>query len=111
MRQFQTSTLEQRKVFNESFQTHPLEVAWASEAIFFIDVERISEPLGTLVLRVQLSVDGVNWLDEGTAFGPIAEKAVDFRRVTHFGGWLRLVGMLEGNACEFKATIHLVVKE
>lgn len=111
MRQFQTSTLEQRKAFDTDFETHPLEVAWASEAIFFVDVEQLDESSGSLHLKVQISVDGVNWLDEGTVFEPIRGKEQAFRRVSHFGGWLRLKGELSESGSLYKATIHLVIKE
>lgn len=110
MRQFQTSTLEQRRVFDADFETHPLEVAWASEAIFFVDAEQL-EGAGSLLLKVQISVDGVNWLDEGTAFDPISGTTRAFRRVSHFGGWLRLQGIFAGAAHAYKLTIHLVIKE
>lgn len=110
MRQFQTSTLEQRRRFDADFATHPLEVAWASEAIFFIDAERLAGA-GNLLLKVQISVDGVNWLDEGTAFDPINASTQAFRRVSHFGGWLRLQGTFTGKENLYKLTIHLVIKE
>lgn len=111
MRQFQTSTLEQRKLVDGDFETHPLEVAWASEAIFFVDAQQMTQNEHPLLLHVQLSVDGVNWLDEGTTFEPIRDNVSAFRRVSHFGGWLRLVGRLAGGTGRFKVTIHLVVKE
>lgn len=111
MRQFQTSTLEQRRIFESDFTTHPLEVAWASEAIFFVDAEQLDDSEQPLLLHVQLSVDGVNWLDEGTDFEPLRGKASAFRRVSHFGGWLRLSGRLAGSTGKFRVTIHLVVKE
>lgn len=110
MRQFQTSTLEQRRIFDADFETHPLEVAWASEAIFFVDADHVKGD-GSLVLKVQISVDGVNWLDEGTAFEPISGTVQAFRRVSHFGGWLRLQGSFTGSSCSYKLTIHLVIKE
>lgn len=110
MRQFQTSTLEQRRIFDGDFETHPLEVAWASEAIFFVDAEQLSGGAG-LLLKVQISVDGVNWLDEGTVFDTISGTIQAFRRVSHFGGWLRLQGAFDGEDSSYKLTIHLVIKE
>lgn len=110
MRQFQTSTLEQRRVFDADFETHPLEVAWASEAIFFVDAEK-REGAGSLLLKVQISVDGVNWLDEGTAFDPVSGTTQAFCRVSHFGGWLRLQGIFTAADSSYRLTIHLVVKE
>ncbi len=111
MRQFQTSTLEQRKIIDANFETHPLEVAWASEAIFFVDAEQLDVGDGSLLLTVQISVDGVNWLDEGTAFDPINGNVQAFRRVNHFGGWLRLKGTCTKSNSSYRLTIHLVIKE
>jgi len=110
MRHFQTSTVEQRRVVETDFATHPLEVAWASEAIFFVDAEQLDEGGGPLLLKVQLSVDGVNWLDEGTAFEPLRGNVSAFRRVSHFGGWLRLEGSLPERGSAYRVTIHLVAK-
>lgn len=111
MRQFMTSTVEQRKDFKESFSTHPLEVAWASEAIFFITIEEVKSKDVRLKAKVQISVDGVNWIDEGTAFEPLTAEGQYFKRVKHFGGWLRLYAELEGEAPLLNLTIHLVLKE
>lgn len=111
MRQFMTSTVEQRKDFKESFSTHPMEAAWAGEAIFFITIEEVKSQGARLKAKVQISVDGVNWIDEGTAFESLSELGQYFQRVSHFGGWLRLYVEMEGEAPLFNLTIHLVLKE
>ncbi|HVX00892.1 MAG TPA: hypothetical protein VHA52_10720, partial [Candidatus Babeliaceae bacterium] len=111
MRQFMTSVVEQRKDFTGSFSTHPIEVGWAREAIFFITVEECHGRGALLKAKVQISVDGVYWLDEGTAFDPIDSRGQYFVRVSHFGGWLRLSGEIEGKEGKFNLTIHLVIKE
>lgn len=111
MRQFMTSTVEQRKDFKESFSTHPMEVAWATEAIFFITIEEVKCEGARLKPKIQVSVDGVNWIDEGTAFEPLMERGQYFKRVTHFGGWLRLYVEMKGDAPLFNLTVHLVLKE
>lgn len=106
-----TSTVEQRKTFTSGFATHPLEAAWATEAIFFITAEEVSGESPILNAKVQISVDGINWIDEGTSAGPIAKKGHHFVRVTHFGGWLRLSCDIEGPGSSFNLTIHLALKE
>jgi hypothetical protein len=111
MRQFTTSTVEQRREFTSGFGTHPMETAWASEAIFFITVEDIQGESPVLKARIQISADGVNWVDEGTSFDPIKRKGHYFIRVTHFGGWLRVWGDIEGPDSAFNLTIHLALKE
>lgn len=111
MKQFMTSTLEQRKDFDTAFTTHPMETGWASEAIFFITVEDVKGLNPFLKPRVQISVDGINWVNEGAEFQPISMSAHYFLKVSHFGGWLRLFGEIEGEGSSFNLTIHLVLKE
>lgn len=111
MRQFMTTAVEQRKDFTAPFTTHPMECAWASEAIFFIHVEKVSGTAPRLEAKVQISVDGVHWVDEGTAFESIDEVGHQFVKVRHFGNWLRLVANVSGSEALFNLTIHLVLKE
>lgn len=114
MRQFYTSVLERRKAFADVVETPPYEGGWASEAIFFVRVERIDE--GAVVnLRVQISPDGMHWVDEGGVSEPLDTEGDSFVRVSHFGGWLRLWGTVRGQdgseAASATLTIHLALKE
>lgn len=109
MKQSSTSVVERRRTFTEAFETHPMEVGWAREAIFFITIEEGDE--GTLHAAVQISPDGVHWADEGTAFEPMHGPGLYFVRVRHFGGWLRLAGPIEGEGAEFVVTVRMVLKE
>ncbi len=111
MRQFNTAVVERKEEFTDQFQTHPYETAWASEAIFFLRVEELSGQSPGLSAAVQISVDGVNWVDEGTKLGPIDEEGDFFVRASHFGGWLRLNGEVRGENARFVLTVHLVPKE
>lgn len=110
MKQFLTSTVEQRKIFESDFKTHPMEVAWASEAIFFIQVEEIPQASLELDASVQISVDGINWVNEGTRFDTITSPGHYFVKISNFGGWLRLNCKLSESS-KAKMTIHLVAKE
>lgn len=95
MKQFNAAHLEVKKRFsNESFATHPYECGWADEAIFFIMVEVIN---GKMDARVQLSLDGVHWVDEGTKFQTLSSEGLYFVKVREFGGYLRLVGEVSGD--------------
>lgn len=111
MRQFMTTVLEQRKDFDDTFETHPTEAAWASEAIFFITAEKISGENAALEAKVQISADGVNWLDEGITFEEITKTGQYFVKVSHFGGWLRLYGQVKGQKPSMNVTVHLALKE
>ena len=111
MREFNTAPLEVRKEFSGSFQTHPYECGWASEAIFFIRVEDLSGEGAKLEAAVQLSNDGVYWTDEGTGFDPMGKEGLFFVRVKRFGGWLRLNGTISGTDARFRLNIQLALKE
>ncbi|MGH8964355.1 MAG: hypothetical protein ACRDXB_03360 [Actinomycetes bacterium] len=88
MRTFYSSVVELRGDFAAEITTHPYECGWADEAIFFVELHD-PEPDVALRLRVQLSADGIRWLDEGTV---IETGTGAFARVGHFGGFLRLAG-------------------
>ena len=111
MRQFSTTTVEQRKVFGEDFDTHPMEAAWAEEAIFFVHVEETKGKDAVLTASIQISFDGVHWVDEGTTLSAVTKTGIYFIKVKHFGGWLRLAGKINGYNAQYKLTIHLVLKE
>src|SRR3546814_13554566 len=63
MRQSITSTVEQRRDFTESFDTHPMEGAWAGEAIFFLTIEKLQGKDPIVQARVQISPDGGHWVE------------------------------------------------
>ena len=106
MRQFQTSVLELREDIADGFATQPFECAWAAEAIFFVHVDDSSK-IG-LTARVQVSPDGLHWLDEGTEGSLKSGEEGFFLRVREFGGWLRLRFTGTGS---MKVTIRLALKE
>lgn len=107
MKQFNAAHLEIKRSFTEGFETHPYECGWADEAIFFLLVEDIIGS-GTLKAKVQISLDGIHWADEGTAFEPITDRGLYFVKVTHFGNYLRLKTEIEG--AEFKLQIQIASK-
>ena len=71
LRPSHTQPLERHRVFSGDFATEPYECAWATEAIFFIRVESCKGESPELRAQVQISPDGINWVDEGTSFEPI----------------------------------------
>jgi hypothetical protein len=107
MRQFFMTVVQRRDEFEGEFATEPFEAAWASEAIFFVRTEEIDEG-STIRARVQLSADGLRWIDEGTDLHPITTLGDTFVRVSRFGGWLRLAGDVSGSA---RLTVQLALKE
>ena len=107
MKQFNAAHLEIKKSFTEGFETHPYEVGWADEVIFFIFVEDIIGS-GTLNACVQISHDGIHWADEGTKFSEITTKGLHFVKVSHFGNYIRLKTDIKG--AEFKLQIQIASK-
>ena len=110
MKNFYTVVLERMREYSEGFATEPYETPWADEAMFFIRIHELSGEGVKLDSIVQVSVDGIQWIDEGTNFPSIEKEGNYFIKVNHFGGWLRLNNSIEGKNPKIKLTIHLVLK-
>ena len=105
-----TATVERNVRWQGEFASEPYEAAWASEAIFFLRALEVS-PDFTGSARVQISADGIHWVDEGTGIDlPRQNDVVSFCKVSHFGGWLRICGELEDEA-SITVLVSLALKE
>jgi hypothetical protein len=129
MRQSFTAVIERNITWQGDFAVEPYEVAWATEAIYFVRaLDSDNMPAGVLA-RVQISPDGIRWCDEGTTFdlpttslpesvpdtssdeaSGTPSSALTFGKVNHFGGWLRLVGKLP-DAAKLTVIVYLTLKE
>lgn len=112
MKSFNTSVVELRQTFDATVETHPFETGWADEAIFFVLTDSETAAGTQVDLRVQISPDGIRWIDEGTA-ACLAGSAHDFIRVRHFGGFLRLAGTIHdpaGEPASSTITVRLALK-
>jgi hypothetical protein len=90
MRNAYTAVIARGELWQGSVQTEPYEAAWAGEAVFFVRVLEASGS-GEAIAKVQISPDGMHWVDEGGALAIRAEAGhLSFQRVANFGGWLRL---------------------
>ena len=105
-----TAVVERNTQWAGELATEPYESAWASEAIFFI--RALDKPtIGTSQARVQISPDGMHWVDEGTSITlPTKQDEVSFCKINHFGGWLRLYGELPEDE-RIKVIVYLMLKE
>ena len=102
--------LERKETVQRTLATEPYEAGWASEAIFFVEAHEVAG--GPLHARVQLSPDGIRWIDEGAARATLDQPGHTYIRVAHFGGWLRLViDVAPGDAGSALVTIRLALKE
>ena len=90
MRNAYTAVIARGELWQGSVQTEPYEAAWAGEAVFFVRVLEASGR-GEALAKVQISPDGMHWVDEGGVLAIHAEADhLSFQRVANFGGWLRL---------------------
>ncbi len=117
VRRSYTAIVERDVLWEGEFASEPYEAAWASEAIFFVRalnalaITTGDGGLETGTARVQLSADGIHWVDEGTEIDlPVSRDEVTFCRVRHFGGWLRITGNVPSPA-EIRVLVSLALKE
>jgi len=110
LRRSYTAVVERNALWQGDFATEPYEAAWASEAIFFVRALDISHDFAGIA-RVQISADGIRWVDEGTIVHlPAEQDAVTFCKVRHFGGFLRLAGTLAPDE-KITVLVSLALKE
>jgi hypothetical protein len=93
------AVVTRNEVWQGECASEPYEAGWAHEAIVFIRALAPGAlPAGTIA-RVQISPDGMHWLDEGTTLTlPSREGEIFFARVSHFGTWLRVAASLPKGA-------------
>lgn len=109
LRHAYTAVLARGERWTGEVATEPYEAGWAGEAIFFLRALAAEGRLARGAARVQISPDGMNWVDEGTKLAlPAQAGAVTFAKVTGFGGFLRLaVSVPEGASLTIVATLAL----
>lgn len=110
MKQIHTAVLERYGTFAGDFTTEPYEGGWAEEAIFFVKIATVDGKEPRFSGSVQISPDGITWIDEGTTLPIIAQAGTIFARVRHFGNWLRLSCRVSGQDANFGGTIFLCLK-
>jgi hypothetical protein len=109
MNESYTAVVARNDEWSSDFATEPYETAWATEAIFFVRVLQ-SEGLSTHVIaNVQISPDGMHWVNEGSTMDISTREAVSMVKVAHFGGWLRLAGTTPAGT-KLKVMAYLALK-
>lgn len=110
IRESYTLPVERNIRWDGHFETDSAETAWATEAIFFVRALNVEGDLTGTICRVQISPDGIHWCDEGTTFElPTKPDGVTFARLSHFGGWLRLIGETPADNA-ITVIVYLVLK-
>ncbi|MBL8698363.1 MAG: hypothetical protein JNK67_08320 [Alphaproteobacteria bacterium] len=104
-----TAVVARNEVWQGSAASEPYECGWAREAIVFVRALEAPVKLGRARARVQVSPDGIRWLDHGKPFSlPARKDAISAVPVTHFGNWLRVAADLpKGGRIKLLVTIHL----
>ncbi len=121
IRENHTAVVARNERWSGVAATEPYEAGWATEAVIFVralGIERAADATdgdggdddaSPPDVRVQMSADGMRWIDEGTSFPVPETTALDtFTRVSHFGNWLRVATELPaGVAMKVLVTVHL----
>jgi hypothetical protein len=115
IRENHTAVVARNERWSGVSATEPYEAGWATEAVIFmraLSIERGPDAVTEVLpptARVQISADGMRWIDEGTTFPlPQSTELDTCARVTHFGNWLRVVAELPADAAiKVLVTVHL----
>lgn len=109
VRQSYTAVIARNDLWQDEAATEPYEAGWAAEAVLFIRLLAVEGALAGAEARVQISPDGLRWVDEGTRIPlPADTSAVTFGRVSQFGQYLRLATTLPaGASCKALVTLSL----
>lgn len=99
LRHSANAVVARNEAWQGSVATEPYEVGWAVEAVVFVRALAVEGSLAGAEFRVQISPDGMRWVDEGTCFMvPTRADATTFCRVSRFGAWLRIAAELPPGA-------------
>lgn len=109
LRESHTAVVARNETWSGACATEPYEAGWASEAVIFMRTLSSSGLSSAIKLQVQISPDGIRWLDEGsTLLLPDVVDGLSVARVKHFGNWLRVSGTLSSGAtAKVLVTLHL----
>ncbi|MBA3479214.1 MAG: hypothetical protein H0T52_12585 [Lautropia sp.] len=121
IRENHTAVVARNERWSGVAATEPYEAGWATEAVIFVralGIERAADAAEATDgdddaslpdVRVQMSADGMRWIDEGSSFPlPETTERDTCARVAHFGNWLRIVAQLPpGVAMKVLVTVHL----
>lgn len=107
----QSVVIERARHIKGHFETEPYEVGWAGEAVVFLTVRPEAKSDDWVEARMQISPDGVQWIDEGSAFAKQVGPGVTFLKLSNFGNWLRIVGTAGGSGDGVAVSATLALKE
>lgn len=103
-----TAILARNENWSGNAASEPYEAGWAIEALVFI--RALKPPAGSQpTARVEVSPDGMHWIDEGTRIAlPHESGGLSFARVQNFGNWIRVAADFPGGSQNcLLITLHL----
>lgn len=104
-----TAVVARNDVWQDIATSEPYETAWADEAVIFLrNLESVGTPEEARAW-IQISADGMRWVDEGSSMAVPAEGQVTFCRIRHFGGFVRVKTVLP-HGSSFKALLSIALK-
>jgi hypothetical protein len=105
-----TAVLEKSETFTDHFDTEPYETGWASEARWFIRLQKVAGENTVLRAYPQISPDGLFWCDEGSQPLVMSQEGLYSFALRDFGQWLRLRCEVEGQSPSVMVLIYLALK-
>ena len=96
MRESYTAVIARNETWAGDWTTEPYEAAWASEGIVFLRILKTEGRVEAIALELQISPDGIRWVSEGNSVQIPPGQELSFLRLKHFGGWIRLRGVVRG---------------
>jgi hypothetical protein len=110
MRESITAVVARGDTWTGVAASEPYDVAWAGEAVIFLRSLGAEGNPEQARAWVQISPDGIRWVDEGGILPIPRVDEISSVRVRNFGTYLRVMTVLpEGSS--FKALLTLSLKE
>jgi hypothetical protein len=110
MRESITAVVARGDTWSGVAASEPYDVAWAGEAVIFLRSLGAEGNPEQARAWVQISPDGMRWVDEGSMLSIPRVDEISSVRVRNFGTYLRVMTVLpEGSS--FKALLTLSLKE
>jgi hypothetical protein len=89
--QAHTAVVDRNEPWSGKAASEPYEAGWAREAIIWWRILDISGPPEPVEAYIQISPDGLRWMDEGSVIRlDCRVDELGFARISHFGNFLRL---------------------
>jgi len=110
MRESITAVVARGDTWSGVAASEPYDVAWAGEAVIYLRSLGAEGTPEQARAWVQISPDGIRWIDEGTMLPIPRVDEVSSARIANFGTFLRVMTVLpEGSS--FKALLTFSLKE